>query len=67
MGTTPSEFQSVAEAIERDGWYVGDGLLDPALVDALADECRDLDATRAPQARLGRPRQQTPPGRRRAQ
>jgi SM-20-related protein len=55
MGTTPPEFQSVAEAIERDGWCVADGLLDPGLVDSLAVECRDLDATaRLKPAAVGR-------------
>ena len=55
MGMNPCEFQSVAEAIERDGWCVCDDLLDPALVGALADECRDLDAhARLKPAAVGR-------------
>jgi SM-20-related protein len=55
MGMNLSEFQSVAEAIERDGWCVSDHLLDPDLVDALADECRDLDArARLKPASVGR-------------
>ncbi len=44
MGINPYEFQSVVEAIEREGWCACDGLVDPALVSALADECLALDA-----------------------
>ena len=55
MGTTPPEFQTVAEAIEREGWCVADGLLDAALVEALAAECRELDAlSRLKPAAVGR-------------
>jgi SM-20-related protein len=48
MGMTDPEFQSIADAIERSGWCVHDGLLETSLVAALADECLDMDA----QARL---------------
>ncbi|KGI77766.1 2OG-Fe(II) oxygenase [Oleiagrimonas soli] len=55
MGTMPLEFQPVAEAIERDGWCVCDDLFDPALIEALADECRELDAlSRLKPAAVGR-------------
>ncbi|GAB3034686.1 2OG-Fe(II) oxygenase [Oleiagrimonas citrea] len=55
MGTTPSKFQPLADAIERDGWCVCDHLFDPALIDALADECRELDAqSRLKPAAVGR-------------
>jgi SM-20-related protein len=58
MKSETNEFNAVAQAIERDGWYVTDTLLPTPLVSALADECRQLDAlSRLKPAGVGRGQQ----------
>lgn len=57
MGKTSPEFRAAAAAIERDGWYVSDELLDMTLVRALASECLRMDAlSKLKPAAIGRRR-----------
>ncbi len=43
MDMLPGQIHTIADAIDRHGWYTADDLLDPGLVGALADECLDMD------------------------